>query len=130
MRTRPWMLVPLAALLASAAHASGPEAGRWSMSLTGGADIPFSGDVHDGAVAAVPDLGPLNPALTGVDAELRIGARSHDRIYGSAMTYGLEFAYGLNDHAEMFVRSVVPKPIAARCRSVERMCLPWRPNCR
>ncbi|MEN1930012.1 hypothetical protein WCE37_13610 [Luteimonas sp. MJ250] len=45
------------------------------MSLIGGVDVPVNGDVHDGATAIVPDLGPLNPALAGVDAELRIGAR-------------------------------------------------------
>src|SRR5690606_10423416 len=63
------------ALIATSAHAAGPEAGRWSMSLIGGVDVPVNGDVHDGATAIVPDLGPLNPALAGVDAELRIGAR-------------------------------------------------------
>ncbi len=55
---RTWMLVPLAALFATSAHAAGPEAGRFSMSLIGGADVPVNGDVHGGAVAAVPDLGP------------------------------------------------------------------------
>jgi len=72
------------------------------MSLFGGADVPVSGDVHDGAVAVVPDLGPLNPALAGIDAELRIGAREHERIYDLASSYGLEIAYGLCDRAEAF----------------------------
>ena len=48
------------------AFAAGPEQGKFSMSLFGGADTPISGDVHDGAVAPVPDLGPLNPDLAGV----------------------------------------------------------------
>ncbi len=99
---RTWMLVPLAALFATSAHAAGPEAGRFSMSLIGGADVPVNGDVHGGAVAAVPDLGPLNPALAGVDAELRIGSRDHGRIYDRATTYGLEFAWGLDDSSEVF----------------------------
>ncbi|QCO68546.1 hypothetical protein E5843_13620 [Luteimonas yindakuii] len=97
-----WLLVPLSALLATSAHAAGPEAGRYSLSLVGGVDAPLSGDVHDGAVAQVPDLGPLNPALAGVAAELRIGARGHDRIYDQATTIGLEFGYGLSDSAEVF----------------------------
>ena len=96
------LLVPFAALLATSAHAAGPEAGRFSLSLTGGVDVPVGGDVHDGAVAPVPDLGPLNPALAGVAAELRIGARDHDRIYGQATTIGLELGYGLSDSAEVF----------------------------
>lgn len=99
---RNWMIVPFAALFASSAYASGPEAGRWSMSILGGVDVPLSGDVHGGAVAGVPDLGPLNPALAGVDAELRIGARGHDRIYDNASTVGLAFGYGLSDRGEIY----------------------------
>lgn len=99
---RTWLILPFASLLATSAHAAGPEAGRWSMSIIGGVDAPVSGDVHDGAVAAVPDLGPLNPALAGVDAELRIGARGHDRIYDLAGTVGLEFAYAPSDSTEFF----------------------------
>src|SRR5690606_22437087 len=49
-----------------------------------------------------PDLGPLNPALSGVAAELRIQAREHDRIYDQASTFGLEFGYGFSDRSEMF----------------------------
>lgn len=71
------------------------------MALSGGIDVPVSGDVHGGAVAAVPDLGPLNPALAGVDAELRIGARDHGRIYDNASTVGLAFGYGLSDSSEI-----------------------------
>ena len=99
---RIWLTAPFAALLATSAHAAGPEAGRFSMSLIGGIDVPLSGDVHDGAVAAVPDLGPLNPALTGIDAELRIGDRGHDRIYDVAGTVGVEFAYAFDDRSELF----------------------------
>jgi len=99
---RPWLLLPLTALFATSAHAAGPEAGRWSISLVGGLDVPVSGDVHDGATVVIPDLGPLNPELAGVDAELRIGARSHDRIYNNAGTVGLEFAYAPSDRSEIF----------------------------
>lgn len=100
MRT---LIAPLALLAFSApAFAAGPEAGRFSLSLIGGIDAPQSGDVHDGAVAPVADLGPLNPALAGVSAELQIRSRSHDDIYGRANVYGLEFSYGLNDRSEVF----------------------------
>lgn len=92
----------LSLAVCSPAFAAGPEQGKFSLTLFGGIDTPTSGDVHDGAVAAVPDLGPLNPALAGIDAELRIGTRSHDRIYDNAMGYGLEFGYGFSDRAEMF----------------------------
>ena len=99
--------LPVAVLLSlacipSLALAAGPEAGRFSFSLLGEYDRPFSGDVHGGATAPVPDLGPLNPALTGVSAELRIGARGWDRIYGAARGFGLELAYGLGDSSEVF----------------------------
>ena len=75
--------------LASPALAA-PESGRFSMSVLGGTDTPLSGDVHRGATVDVPDLGPLNPALAGVDAQLRIQSRGHDQIYGTAMSLGLE----------------------------------------
>jgi len=89
-------------LFAPAAFAAGPQAGSWSWSVFGGVDRPLSGDVHDGATAAVPDLGPLNPDLAGVGAELRIRSRGHDDIYGSATSYGLEFSYGIDDRSEVF----------------------------
>jgi hypothetical protein len=88
--------------VAPAAFAAGPQKGSFSMSLFGGVDKPISGDVHSGANAAVPDLGPLNPALAGVSAELRIRARSHDDIYGSATSFGAEFSYGLSENSEVF----------------------------
>ena len=88
--------------LAAPAYAAGPQPGKFSMSVFGGTDTPVSGNVHDGATAAVPDLGPLNPALASVSAELRIQPRSHEDIYDNAMGYGLEFAYGLNQNAEIF----------------------------
>lgn len=82
-----------------------PESGRFSFSILGGADKPLNGDVHGGATAAVPDLGPLNPALAGVDAELRIQSRDHDEIYGTAMSIGLELGYGLSDRSEIFLQA-------------------------
>lgn len=99
---RTWLIVPFSALLATSVHAAGPEAGRFSMSLIGGIDVPLSGDVHDGAVAPVPDLAPLNPDLAGVAAELRIGARAHDRIYDTATTFGVELAYAFDERRELF----------------------------
>lgn len=75
-------------LPATAMAQSGP-----SFILIGGGDVSVSGDVHKGAVAPIADLGPLNPALAGVSAELRIGARSYDRIYGKATNFGVEMAW-------------------------------------
>ncbi len=92
----------LSLAVSAPAFAAGPEQGKFSFSVFGGGDVPLSGDVHDGAVAAVPDLGPLNPALAGVNAELRIGARGHDRIYDTATSFGAEFGYGFSDRAELF----------------------------
>jgi hypothetical protein len=89
-------------LCAPAVLAAGPQKGTFSWSVFGGIDQPLSGDVHSGTTAAVPDLGPLNPALAGVSAELRIRSRSHDDIYGQAASYGAEFSYGLSDNAEVF----------------------------
>lgn len=75
-------------LPATALAQSGP-----SFTLIGGGDVSVSGDVHKGAIAPIADLGPLNPALAGVSAELRIGARSYDQIYGKATNFGIEMAW-------------------------------------
>lgn len=102
MKSAAFVVLAVGLAASVTAHASGVEAGKWSFSAFGGVDMPTSGNVHSGAIAPVPDLGPLNPALAGVSAELRIQSRSHDRIYGLADTYGLEMGYGLSDRAELF----------------------------
>ena len=82
------LLAAALGLPATALAQSGP-----SFTLIGGGDVSVSGDVHKGAIAPIADLGPLNPALAGVSAELRIGARSYDRIYGKATNFGIEMAW-------------------------------------
>lgn len=56
-------------------------------------DASVSGDVHTGAVSQIANLGPLNPALAGVSAELRIESRDYDAIYGKATTLGIAMAW-------------------------------------
>lgn len=101
------LILPLSlAVLCTAATAAPALAqtdpGRWSGSVFAGADFPLDGDVHGGATSNVPDLGGLNPALAGVSAELRIGARSFDDIYGETTSLGGELAYGVGPNAELF----------------------------
>lgn len=89
MNRLPVALIAIAlAVPATAMAQSGP-----SFSLIGGTDLSVSGDVHKGAISPIADLGPLNPALAGVSAELRIGARSYDKIYDKAKTFGIEMAW-------------------------------------
>ena len=89
--------------LASPALAQPLERGAFAGSINLGADFPVGGDVPGGAIAPIANLGPLNPALAGVSAELRIQSRSFDDIYGEANTFGLEGAYGLGSNRELFV---------------------------
>jgi opacity protein-like surface antigen len=98
------VLAAMTALAAAVAPAMAQplEPGQFAGALSLGADFPVGGDVHGGATAPVADLGPLNPALAGVSAELRIQARSFDDIYGEAASYGLEGAYGLSGDREIF----------------------------
>jgi opacity protein-like surface antigen len=79
-----------------------PEAGRFSGSVTAGIEVPVGGDVHGGGTSGILALGALNPALTGVNAELRVQSRSFDDIYGETTTYGVEGAYGVSDRSEIF----------------------------
>jgi opacity protein-like surface antigen len=87
---------------AAAQPMAGPEQGRFTGSVVGGIDIPVGGDVHGGATSAVIPLGTLNPAVTGVSAELRIESRGYADVYDDAVTYGVEGAFGLSDNAELF----------------------------
>jgi hypothetical protein len=96
------LLSTVVAIAAAGAAQAQTEPGRWTVSLEAGAEFPTGGDVHGGATAPVPDLGPLNPSLAGVSAELRIQSRSFDDIYGEGMNLGAEFAYGLSNNAEVF----------------------------
>ena len=100
---RTFLAVSAFALLACATGAQAQTApGRWTFSLETGAEFPTDGNVHEGAIAPVPDLGPLNPSLAGVNAELRIQPRSYDDIYGEAFNIAIEGAYGISDSAEAF----------------------------
>lgn len=78
------------------------ESGAWRGSVTAGVERPVGGDVHGGAISPIANLGPLNPALAGVSAELRIQARSFDDIYEDATTYGVELARGIGGNREIF----------------------------
>lgn len=96
-------VVLAAAVLASAGTAAAQtQPGRWTISVEAGAEGSSSGDLHGGVNAPVVDLGPLNPALSGVSAELRIEPRGFDAIYGEAGSIGAEAAYGLDDNSELF----------------------------
>jgi hypothetical protein len=79
-----------------------PEAGKLAGAVHGGVDFPIDGDVHKGATAPIANLGPLNPALAGTAAELRIQKRSQKQVYDQGYSVGVELAYGLSDQSEVF----------------------------
>ncbi len=91
-----------AACLTTPAFAGPLAPGEFAGSITGGTEIPVDGDVHGGATAPVASLQALNPNLPAAPAELRIGSRSFDDIYGNATTYGVEGRYGLSGDREVF----------------------------
>lgn len=96
-RTSAALLTLALALPATAMAQSGP-----SFTLIAGGDTSVNGDVHKGAIAPIADLGPLNPALAGVSAELQIGARSYDKIYGKGTNFGIEMAWPMGNSDEVF----------------------------
>ena len=79
-----------------------PEPGKVYGALSGGTEFPIGGNVHDGAIAPVPNLGPLNPALTGVAADLRVEKRSQQDIYKNPYNLALELGYGVSTSGEVF----------------------------
>lgn len=96
------LLSTAVALVTAGAAQAHTAPGRWTVSLEAGSEFQTDGDVHGGATAPVPNLGPLNPALDGINAELRIQPRSFDDIYGEGMNIGAELAYGMSENAEIF----------------------------
>ncbi|MDX2234353.1 MAG: hypothetical protein NW200_07630 [Hyphomonadaceae bacterium] len=89
-------------LTTAPAMAAPLEQGRFAGSVSVGAEFPVDGDVHGGAIAPVASLAALNPNLPAAAAELRIGSRSFDDIYGEAAVVELEGAYGVGGDREVF----------------------------
>jgi hypothetical protein len=103
---------PVLALTIGGALAAPLAPGQFGAALSGGVEFPAGGDVHGGATADVPlsavaalrDAGapPLALPAGAAAAQLRIGARSYDDIYGHLTRFGLEGAYGLTGGRELF----------------------------
>jgi hypothetical protein len=100
---RPIVAISLAALAILPAPAfAKTEPGKVYGAISGGTEFPVGGNVHDGAVAPVANLGPLNPALAGVAAELRVEKRSQQNIYKNPYNLALELGYGVSESGEVF----------------------------
>jgi hypothetical protein len=96
------VLATVLSLSPVAAFAQPLEAGQFAGGASIGLEIPVEGDVHGGATAPVASLAALNPNLPAVPAELRIGSRSFDDIYGEALAVEIEGAYGIGGQREVF----------------------------
>jgi hypothetical protein len=94
--------IVLATMLTVPSAFAKPEAGKIAVGISGGTDFPVGGKVHSGTTAPVSDLGPLNPALTGVAADLKIEKRSQKKVYNEGYNVGLDLSYGLSDQSEVF----------------------------
>jgi hypothetical protein len=90
----------LAALACTSPALAQTEAGKVSISVSGGASLAVGGTMHGGANAPIADLGVLNPALAGVPATLQIEKRSQDNVYDTGWTIGGEIGYGVTDSGE------------------------------
>lgn len=77
------------------------EAGRISISISGGTEFAVGGTMHDGANAPIADLGVLNPSLAGIPATLQIESRSQNDVYDNGWSIGGELGYGVSDSAEV-----------------------------
>lgn len=77
------------------------EAGRISISISGGTEFAVGGTMHDGANAPISDLGVLNPSLAGIPATLQIESRSQNDVYDNGWSIGGELGYGVSDSAEV-----------------------------
>jgi hypothetical protein len=108
-------LLATTALVAAQANAQAVEQGQWAVSGSVGAEYNTSGDLHGGTttgaiplgvIASLRDAGaPALPAAvtaTGNAAQLRIGSRSYDDVYGTGFNVGFEATYGLGSGREVF----------------------------
>jgi hypothetical protein len=96
-------LVASSLLLFSVPAQAGPlDAGQFAGSVRVGQEYSTEGDLHGGATVPVASLAALNPNLPAANAELRIGSRSYDDVYGEMLAVELEGAYGLGEGRELF----------------------------
>lgn len=94
-------LASAAAVVAATPALAQSEAGRFSISISGGTEFAVGGTMHDGANAPIADLGVLNPSLAGVPATLQIESRSQNDVYDNGWSIGGELGYGVSDSSEV-----------------------------
>jgi hypothetical protein len=85
-------LVAVLGLSATARAQEGASAiaGRWSLSLRGGPDVPLSGDVHGGGTGTVLGL------------PTTVVAKDYADVYGTAFRGEAQLGYGVSERVELF----------------------------
>lgn len=95
-------LLVAAATATLASGAANAEAGKWTGRILGGVGFAVGGNVHNGATASIPNLGPLIPGLAGLPGTLAVGSRSQQSVYGESWGAGIEIGHFLSDRSEVF----------------------------
>ena len=93
-------VVASASRVASAAEPSSP----WSLSISGGDSISESGSLRTSMSADFPDLGTLNPALSGQSGTLNLDSLKYEDIFRRRFDTGLELDYSFNPNLQTFGR--------------------------
>lgn len=92
----------VAAMAAASPAMAHTSAGQFSLGIDGGMDFAIDGTMHGGENVSIADLGILNPALSGIPAQLQIGERSQQDVYDDGWGIGAELGYGLSNSSELF----------------------------
>lgn len=86
------------------AWASESSSSPWSLSVIGGDSVGTTGNLQSPRVAALPDLGSIDPGLGGATGTLRLEKLQYEDLFKRKYDVGLELDYALNDQLQTYGR--------------------------
>lgn len=103
MNTRQIGIFTALALAASAARTASADS-PWGVSVYGGDAITEAGSLRSPHTFGVPDLGALDPTLSGTSGTLGIDKLKYNDLYHRTFDTGLELNYSFSDNLQSFGR--------------------------
>jgi hypothetical protein len=76
----------------------------WTMSIFGGDSVGISGRLRSPSTATIPDLGIVDPALTGESGTVSLDKLHYDDLFRHRYDTGIEIGYAFSNNLESFGR--------------------------
>jgi hypothetical protein len=98
MSTRNFGILASLALIAGARAANADNAeGSWGVAVYGGDTVTEAGSLRSPISTTIPDLGTVNPALSGTSGTLSLDKLKYDDLFRQSFDTGLELNYSFNN---------------------------------